>query len=669
MKPGERLVKSLLRRVLSIGAVLAILLSIGGEATAAPEPVEVYGNLPGFEMAAMSPSGDRVAIIGVAADARRLIVVDKNGGLLAATALGDQKFRQILWAGEDKILLRYSQTVDLGIDFTADKAELSTMLVVSLKGEKPWAVFDKTRNITGGIRGFYGVLERGGHWYGYFGGITLTENGRADAFLESTLPELYEVDLETRRATRIARRTGEGGDRSWLVGPGGKVAATLDFASQSGKWTIDNAGGQAIASGKSALGGIELISLGRTPGTIVYSVTDDMTGEARWFEIAAAGGTATEILKDVAITGIHVDERSRQLIGYTQDGDIPEDHFFDSRLEKAMAGTRRAFPGLTAELIDWSSDFERLIVKTEGVGDPQTWWKVGIKTGVAEPLGVSYPMPLDHVGPMRIVRYKAADGLDIAGVLTLPPGRKPVNLPVIVFPHGGPSARDYPGFDWWAQAFAARGYAVFQPNFRGSTGYGAAFQMAGNGEWGRKMQSDISDGLKDLVRQGIVDPKRACIMGASYGGYAALAGVTLQQGLYRCAVAVAGVSDVQRMYDTDVSRSGHDPALIRGLKAEIGSGRALRDVSPVRFADRADAPILLIHGKDDTVVLYEQSSAMARALKNAGKPVEFVTLPGEDHWLSKGATRLAMLKAALDFVARHNPPDPAPPSGPGAATE
>ena len=200
---------------------------------------------------------------------------------------------------------------------------------------------------------------------------------------------------------------------------------------------------------------------------------------------------------------------------------------------------------------------------------------------------------------------------------------------------------------------------MFQPNVRGSTGYGAAFEKAGHGEWGRKMQSDISDGLAELARQGIVDPKRACIMGASYGGYAALAGVTLQHGLYRCAVSVAGVSDVQQMYQSDVERSGGDKTLIRALKAEIGSGRALKDVSPIRFADRADAPILLVHGKDDTVVQYEQSNAMAKALRSAGKPVEFVTLPGEDHWLSKSATRLAMLKAAVDFVTRLNPPDPA----------
>ncbi len=294
---------------------------------------------------------------------------------------------------------------------------------------------------------------------------------------------------------------------------------------------------------------------------------------------------------------------------------------------------------------------------TEGVGDPQTWWRVDIRTGAAGELGVSYPMDAGSVGPMQMVRYKAGDGLEVEGVLTLPPGREAKNLPVIVLPHGGPSARDYPGFDWWAQALASRGYAVLQPNFRGSDGYGVAFRRAGNREWGRKMQSDVSDGLAYLARQGIVDAKRACIVGASYGGYAALAGVTLQQGLYRCAVAVAGVSDVAQMVATDLRESAYDKTIKASLAEEVGAKTDLKTISPVTFASKADAPIMLIHGKDDLVVPFEQSRAMDAALRGAGKPVEMVVLPGEDHWLSRGATRLAMLEALVRFVIAHNPPD------------
>jgi dipeptidyl aminopeptidase/acylaminoacyl peptidase len=262
---------------------------------------------------------------------------------------------------------------------------------------------------------------------------------------------------------------------------------------------------------------------------------------------------------------------------------------------------------------------------------------------------------------VRMVVWNAADGLALHGVLTLPAGRPAKALPLVVLPHGGPASRDYPGFDWWAQAFASRGYAVFQPNFRGSAGYGVAFRNAGLGQWGRKMQTDISDGVASLAAQGIVDPKRACIVGGSYGGYAALAGVTLQKGLYRCAVSLAGVADPSAMLVYDSQRAGYRSSTMRYWKAFMGvessSDSSLDAISPLVRADQADAPILLIHGEDDTVVSINQSEKMEAALKRAGKQVEFVKMNNEDHWLSREDTRIQMLKAAVAFVEKNNPPN------------
>jgi dipeptidyl aminopeptidase/acylaminoacyl peptidase len=201
-----------------------------------------------------------------------------------------------------------------------------------------------------------------------------------------------------------------------------------------------------------------------------------------------------------------------------------------------------------------------------------------------------------------------------------------------------------------------RGYAVFQPNFRGSTGSGNALLEAGKGQWGRKMQSDLSDGVAELARQGVINSNRACIVGGSYGGYAALAGVTLQHGLYRCAVAYAGVSDVSAQLEAIRDRTGRVSAATRMWKAYLGG--ATSEISPVRFADKADAPILLIHGADDTVVPLAQSAAMESALRRARKPVEFVTLPDADHWLLRQDARVAMVTASVSFVLKNNPPDP-----------
>jgi dipeptidyl aminopeptidase/acylaminoacyl peptidase len=198
---------------------------------------------------------------------------------------------------------------------------------------------------------------------------------------------------------------------------------------------------------------------------------------------------------------------------------------------------------------------------------------------------------------------------------------------------------------------------VFQPNFRGSTNRDDAFRQAGHGEWGGKMQTDVSDGLAALAKQGIVDPARACIMGGSYGGYAALAGVTVQQGIYRCAVAVAPVADLEVLKNTELRESGRNAMTRRSLRDEFGDRSDLSPVSPRQLAGRADAPILLIHGRDDTVVPFEHSTKMAAALKEAGKPYEMIELREEDHWLSRSATRKQMLEAAMAFVLKHNPPD------------
>jgi dipeptidyl aminopeptidase/acylaminoacyl peptidase len=276
------------------------------------------------------------------------------------------------------------------------------------------------------------------------------------------------------------------------------------------------------------------------------------------------------------------------------------------------------------------------------------------------PVGQVYA-GIDAIAEVRRITYAAADGLEIPAYLTLPPGRPPRDLPVVVLPHGGPVARDSSRFDWWSQALAAQGYAVLQPNFRGSN-LGRAWVERGFGEWGRKMQSDVSDGLRYLARLGIVDPKRASIVGASYGGYVALAGVALEPGVYRCAVAVAGVSDPRNFLRWVNARTllGEQSSLRfwdRFLGVSSADDPRLNDISPLRHAAAVSVPVLLIHGRDDTVVPYEQSTDMAKALTRAGRPVEFVALAKEDHWLSRSATRLQMLKASVEFLARCNPAD------------
>ena len=211
-------------------------------------------------------------------------------------------------------------------------------------------------------------------------------------------------------------------------------------------------------------------------------------------------------------------------------------------------------------------------------------------------------------------------------------------------------------FDWWASFLASRGYAVLQPNFRGSTGYGANWEHAGRRQWGGLMQTDVEDGVAAIVRAGIADPERVCIVGASYGGYAALAGATLTPDRYKCAASVAGVADLNELLRQREAATGHESMSSDWLRSSIGDRdedrERLRGVSPANLAERVRIPILLIHGTDDTVVPILQSRRMLDRLHDAGKNVRFVELRGDDHWLSDAETRIQMLRELETFGGR-----------------
>ena len=308
--------------------------------------------------------------------------------------------------------------------------------------------------------------------------------------------------------------------------------------------------------------------------------------------------------------------------------------------------------------MSWDLAKDKLIVVVDGPRQPTAYYYLNRTTHEATQLASTYPdLSEADLGEMKPWPYKARDGLDIPAYLTLPPGKAAKNLPVVVMPHGGPGARDMLGFDWMAQFFANRGYAVLQPNFRGSTGYGQKFEEAGYGQWGLKSQDDITDGVKKLIADGIADPKRICIVGASYGGYAALAGAAFTPDLYACAVSFAGVSDIAKMLRSDASDFGSDSWAVSEMNRSIGnryddSGK-LAATSPARHADSIKCPVLLLHGAGDTTVRIEQSEEMRDALQDAHKSVAYVRFEGDSHYMLLADTRIRVLKETEAFLAKN----------------
>lgn len=637
--------------------VAALTLGLAAPLHADPPPLSTYGQLPGFEMAAVSSSGRHLAVLGRVGETRILLILDAQGSLLFKTKIDNAKISRLEWAGDSSVLVTSHNVEHLGVGWIADKMDLQGVVAIPIDGTPAWRILDNPRLTTGGIVGAYGLAERDGHYFGYFGSLAIQYGGEGIAYLPpgTQHPDLFEVDLVTRKARDIYKRPeGDHDDRDWLIDAHGQVASVLDRDRRTGRWSIYNHANDKLVSGVAPLGGVHMFAFTADGSGLIWHQRDE--DQDQWYSVSLAGGPPQPFLAGVSFSQL-VRDKHNHVIGYIDDTPVAGAHYFDPHQSDVYRAIQKAFKNSQITLIDANDAFDHLLVTTEGPGDPGTWWFVDVANLKAVPIGTSYPMPPEAVGSMKMVAFTAADGTKIEGVLTLPPGREAKHLPAVMLPHGGPAARDRVRFDWLAQALASRGYAVFQPNFRGSTGYGATFEQAGHGEWGRKMQSDISDGLAELVRQGLVDPKRVCIAGASYGGYAALAGVTLQNGIYRCAVSIAGISDLNAMIYDDVRESGNDPLLTRALKAEVGSGKDLKSVSPIRFVNKVNVPVLLIHGKDDTVVDYRQSARMNDELRKAGKASTLVTIPGGDHWLSTSETRMATLQATVDFLLRNNPPD------------
>ncbi len=643
------------RHVLCLVALA--LMTATAQAAEAP-PLTAFGNLPDIENMALSNDGSRLAAVMTIGGERVVLLMTAELDTLRMMRIEQAKVRGLEWIGNDHVAVQVSRTEVLGPEFTPSQIEFyHALLIPAEEGAEHSLVFDDATMLNA-IFGSFGVRNVDGRWKVYFSGVE-RERGARGYYIGSTRPDLFAVDVATNQHRRLADKGSQGYGYSWLLGADGQLAAMMEIQVRTGDWSLKVPGGPVIASGNSTNGDVGLVSLGRNGTTAIYSELNEREHVTHWFEVPLDGSSApTNFMRSDEVDRLYRDRNTGLLLGMLRTGANSRPEFFNPQHQTAIDKIYRAFGDFQVDLMDWTPDFSRALVRTSGNGDSGTWYLVDLTRLGAAAVGYErQALGPEHVGAVSTVTYKAGDGMDMDGILTLPPGREAQNLPLVVLPHGGPHAHDEEGFDWWAQAFASRGYAVLQPNFRGSTNRDEAFMRAGFGQWGKAMQTDISDGVAELARQGIVDPQRACIVGASYGVYEALAGVTLQQGLYKCAVAVAPVADLGSLFSDEGGTSNRSGMLRRSLLEELGPRSGFDAVSPRRLASRADAPILLIHGKDDTVVPFDQSDNMAHALDSAGKPYKLVVLRQEDHWLSSAATRIQMLEEAVSFVEEHNPAD------------
>ncbi|MEL6951537.1 MAG: S9 family peptidase [Pseudomonadota bacterium] len=330
--------------------------------------------------------------------------------------------------------------------------------------------------------------------------------------------------------------------------------------------------------------------------------------------------------------------------------------YMDTRLDATIKGVQNALPDLRLFPVSRSLDSTRIVMRSYASNKAPGYYLYDANKKSVGPITSRYPELIERdLSRPGIHSFEARDGLEITAYVTLPAGLTADtadHIPFVVSVHGGPNARDFLRFDWETQMLAARGYGVLQINFRGSTGYGRAFREAGDREWGQAMQDDVADGTRWAIAQGWADPERVCIIGGSYGGYAALMGAARDGDLYRCAASLNGVSDLPALLKRSYRYVG-GRARTRHIGRLYRDRDQLRAASPVNLVEAVDMPILLVHGEKDRVVDVRQSRKMARALERNGKPVQYIELPEGTHSLERESNRLDYATALVEFLDTH----------------
>ena len=350
--------------------------------------------------------------------------------------------------------------------------------------------------------------------------------------------------------------------------------------------------------------------------------------------------------------------REGKLVGVAYDADKGATAWFDEDFAKVQAAIDRALPQ-TVNNLNWSRDRQRFIVTAHSDVLPAAFYLFDRKSGKLNWLADSRPwIDPEKMSPMQPVRYKARDGLEIPAYLTVPKGSTGKNLPMVVMIHGGPwVSGDHWGYNAEVQFLASRGYAVLQPNFRGTTGYGWKHFSSSFKQWGLAMQDDIADGTQWAIDQGVADPNRICIYGASYGGYATMMGLAKTPDLYRCGINYVGVTDLNLFATATWSDFAYSEFLSYGIKDMIGDLTGdlerLRTTSPVEMANRIKAPVLMAYGTADRRVVPEHGTRMKAALEKAGRTPEWMMVAGEGHGFREMKNQERFYGAMEKFLAEN----------------
>jgi dipeptidyl aminopeptidase/acylaminoacyl peptidase len=607
----------------------------------------IFGN-PEIAGAQLSPDGKYLAFQKPWKDTRNIYVKGVDEPFSAARLLTAELKRPIpgyLWSRDSKLILYVKDNdgdenynvyaVDPGAKPAAGADAPASRDLTGLKGIRVQLV-DVPKNDPDIV--YIGLNDRDKAWHDLY---KLKLSTGEKTLLRKNTERIVGWDFDLQGNLRLASRSAENGDTEILRVDSDKFTqiyscnvfescSTLRFQKDGKRAYMDTNKGADM----------DLSAL---------MLFDPATGKTEMVE--------SNPLKRVDFGGAVFSEATDELAMTTYDDDRVRRYFKDKSFEADFKWLTAKLPGKEISRTSSTLDEQVWLVSASSDTEPgETYLFERKNHKLTLQYKVREKLPRESLAQMKSIRYKSSDGLEIPAYLTLPKGIPDKNLPTIMFPHGGPWGRDFWGYNGYAQFFANRGYAVLSMNFRGSTGYGKKFLDAGNKEWGRLMQDDITWGVKYLVAEGIADPKRVGIFGGSYGGYATLAGVTVTPDLYAAGVELFGPSNLITLMESIPPYWESIRAMFYKRMGDptTPEGKALLvERSPLTSAAKIKTPLMIAQGANDARVNHAESEQIVIALRDRGFPVEYLLIPDEGHGFARPVNNMASLMATEKFFAQY----------------
>jgi len=660
----------MLRKIASALAAFGLLASTAAAQSSAQLPAERFVDPVSAYSGTISPSGAYIAYIARTNDQQQLYVVDiaaQEARVIQTMSERVGDFRAVWWKGDDRLIISVVSHEEV-----ASRARTGTAIRSEAIQYDIYRIVAINRDGTNPVQMFQGQMNR--LYYGY-GSTFLIDELRNDpqhvliGARDNAGVGVWRANTTTGEVERVIN--GSEDTRGYVTDGDGVAVMRVDYprdgtgyrvfrrAPTARNWTqVVEVRNAAYAESPDFVVG----ESGPASGQVYVYARLENSDVRRLYLYNTATGEFTSPLQSADqddIADAWFSPLTHQVVATCEEVQRYQCQALDPAMQRHLTGLERAFQGqATFSLVDMSDDGNRWLLYADGPTVPGAYYLYDVTTRNVSPVANARPnVDPGALSPTEVVNYQARDGTQLWAYVTARPGVSGPR-PTVILPHGGPEVRDSFGYHPFVQFLASRGYVVVQPNFRGGSGFGRAFADAGRGQWGLRMQDDVSDAVQHLIQAGVADPQRICIVGASYGGYVALEGVASTPELYRCAVSISGVSDLidmLRAEGEDGRQLMNYQYWLRSIGDPNANRAALEAASPRRNASSVTAPVLLIHGDEDDIVPIRQSELMQRALGDQGRRPRLIELDDEGHYWDEWSeeNRLTVFRETEAFLAQH----------------